>query len=88
MATKDLPDEIVLKPVPDILPVKISKLPKISKIPQPGFQPLLPIEPPDHQQKLMECQNQRKADKRKSMGLPPLAPYYCKDFDTRDCFFR
>ena len=42
----------------------------------------------DHLNKLMECQNKRKAEKRASLGLPPLKPYYCKDFDTEECFFR
>ena len=36
----------------------------------------------------MECQNKRKAEKREMMGLPPLNPYYCKDFGSKDCCFR
>jgi len=64
-----------------VQPVRIAKMPRLSE-------PFEPLEPEDHQLKLMECQNKRKADKRKSMGLPPLKPYYCKDFDTAECFFR
>ena len=67
-----------------VQPVRIAKMPRLSE----PIAPIAPVEPEDHQFKLMECQNKRKADKRKSMGLPPLKPYYCKDFDTVDCFFR
>ena len=42
----------------------------------------------EHLLKLMECNNARKAEKRASMGLPSLTPYFCKDFDTKECFFR
>ena len=38
--------------------------------------------------KLMECQNKRKAEKRELMGLPPLEPYYCKSFGSKNCCFR
>jgi len=42
---------------------------------------------PEYEIKLMECQNKRKAEKREMMGLPPLNPYYCKDFGSKDCCF-
>ena len=42
----------------------------------------------EYEIKLMECQNKRKAEKREMMGLPPLNPYYCKDFGSKDCCFR
>merc|ERR1711990_346722 len=35
----------------------------------------------------MECQNKRKAEKRELMGLPPLEPYYCKNFGSQNCCF-
>ena len=42
----------------------------------------------EYEIKLMECQNKRKAEKREMMGLPPLNPYYCKDFGSKNCCFR
>ncbi|CAG5085210.1 Oidioi.mRNA.OKI2018_I69.PAR.g10840.t1.cds [Oikopleura dioica] len=35
----------------------------------------------------MECTNKRKAEMRMDKGLPPLNPYYCRNFMHKDCFF-
>ena len=91
----DPPDLLALEgpKTPEKPPEKSKKVPlkPAQKLPAPVPMKIISHIIPDseeHLLKLMECNNARKAEKRASMGLPSLTPYFCKDFDTKECFFR